>query len=75
MKEDPNIKFVAAAEFWDVNTAHIVEQMLIANGIEAIVMGDVSPYPVINIVDPVKVMVQEKDLEQAQELIGQSSIQ
>lgn len=61
---------VKVAEFNDPLTAHIVAQMLIANGIDATVVGDVSPYPALNVIDLVKVMVLEKDLEDAKALIA-----
>ena len=73
MENEDNMPLVKAAEFSDVNTAHIVEQMLIANGVQATVMGDVSPYPVITLNFPVKLMVLEKDLEKALALIEQNA--
>ena len=71
-KEENGNDLVAVAEFYDVTTAHIVEQMLIANGIEATVMGEVSPYPALNVSDPIKLMILKKDLEKAKGLIEES---
>ncbi len=71
-KEENGNDLVAVAEFYDVTTAHIVEQMLIANGIEATVMGEVSPYPALNVSDPIKLMILKKDLERAKGLIEES---
>ena len=71
-KEENDNDLVAVAEFYDVTTAHIVEQMLIANGIEATVMGEVSPYPALNVSDPIKLMILKKDLEKAKGLIEES---
>ena len=69
-KSNDKMDLVKVAEFNDPLMAHIVEQMLIANGIEATVVGDVSPYPALNVIDLVKVMVLEKDLEAAKALIA-----
>ena len=71
-KEENGSDLVAVAEFYDVTTAHIVEQMLIANGIEATVMGEVSPYPALNVSDPIKLMILKKDLDKAKGLIEES---
>ncbi len=71
-KEENGNDLVAVAEFYDVTTAHIVEQMLIANGIEATVMGEVSPYPALNVSDPIKLMILKKDLDKAKGLIEES---
>ena len=71
-KEENGNDLVAVAEFYDVTTAHIVEQMLVANGIEATVMGEVSPYPALNVSDPIKLMILKKDLEKAKGLIEES---
>ena len=69
-KSNDKMDLVKVAEFNDPLMAHIVEQMLIANGIDATVVGDVSPYPALNVIDPVKVMALEKDLEAAKALIA-----
>ena len=71
-KEENGNDLVAVAEFYDVTTAHIVEQMLIANGIEATVMGEVSPYHALNVSDPIKLMILKKDLDKAKGLIEES---
>ena len=71
-KEENGNSLVAVAEFYDITTAHIVEQMLIANGIEATVMGEVSPYPALNVSDPIKLMILKKDLDKAKGLIEES---
>lgn len=71
-KEENGNDLVAVAEFHDAITAHIVEQMLISNGIEATVMGEVSPYPALNVSDPIKLMIHKKDFEKAKELIEES---
>ena len=71
-EKDDTMELVKVAEFYDVTTAHIVEQMLIANGIEATVVGEVSPYPALNVNDPVKLMILKKDLEQAKKLLEET---
>ena len=69
--EENSQKLVIVDEFTDLMTAHIVAQRLIAAGIEATVVGGNSPYPPINIVDPVCVMVLEEDEARALEVLSE----
>ena len=61
---------VTVAEFTDAAVAHITQQMLIANGIEAEVIGEVSAYPCFNSVSSIKVVVNPEDREAAENLIA-----
>lgn len=61
---------VTVAEFTDATVAHITQQMLIANGIQAEVIGEVSSYPCFNSVSSVKVVVNPEDREAAENLIA-----
>lgn len=65
-------KLVTVAEFTDLMTAHIVAQRLIADGINATVTGESSPYPPLSVVDPIRVMVLEEDESRARELLSEA---
>ena len=56
-------------EYNDTLAAEITAAMLRSNGIDATVAGGVSSYPCMNLVDPVKVMVRESDLDVARKLL------
>lgn len=60
---------VTVAEFNDASSAHITAEMLISNGIDATVTGDVSSYPCFNFANPVKVLVRESDKDKALSLL------
>ena len=59
-------------EYNDTLTAEITASMLRSNGIDATVTGGVSSYPCMNLVDPVKVLVREEDLDAARKLLQDS---
>lgn len=65
-------ELVTVAELSDRTIAHIIQQMLIANGIAAEVIGEVSSYPCFNSVSAVKVVVNPEDKEAALTLIEES---
>lgn len=67
MTED---RLVSVAQFSDPTLARITQQMLIANGIEAEVIGEVSSYPCFNSASLVKVVVNPQDKETAEQLIS-----
>lgn len=67
MTED---RLVSVAQFSDPTLARITQQMLIANGIEAEVIGEVSSYPCFNNASLVKVVVNPQDKEMAEQLIS-----
>ena len=69
--EENSQKLVTVAEFTDLMTAHIVAQRLIAEGIEATVVGGSSPYPPLSIIDPIQVMVLEEDESRAREILAE----
>ena len=62
-------KLVCVGEYNDRISATIVSEMLISNGIDATVVGDVSSYPCFNTIDPVRVLVRESDAESAEKLM------
>jgi len=50
--------------------AHIIEGMLRENGIPAMVFGEVSSYPSMNMVDAIEVKVNPEDFDAAMALIN-----
>lgn len=63
-------EFKTVMTFSDPVSAHIIEGMLRDNGIPAMVFGEVSSYPSMNILDAIEVKVNAEDYDAALELIN-----
>lgn len=68
-QEEENETFVTVAECKDVESAHIIRDLLESNGIEAITFGESSPAFLGNV--PVRVLTRRKDKEAAEKLINE----
>lgn len=66
--KDGEFKTVMACS--DPVKAHIIEGMLRENGIPAMVFGEISSYPSINLLDAIEVKVNAEDYDAALELIN-----
>ena len=68
INEEEN-SYVTVAECKDVKSAHIIKNLLAANGIEATTYGESSPKYLGDV--PVRVIVKRKDKEAAEKLINE----
>lgn len=69
-KRDEEVNsYVTVAECKDVESAHIIKNLLESNGIEATTYGESSPEFLGNV--PVRVIVRKKDKEAAEKLINE----
>lgn len=65
--KDGEFKTVMACS--DPVKAHIIEGMLRENGIPAMVFGEISSYPSMNLLDAIEVKVNAEDFDEAMKLI------
>ncbi len=63
-------EFKTVMTFNDPVSAHIIEGMLRENGIPAMVFGEVSSYPSMNLLDAIEVKVNAEDYDAALQLIN-----
>lgn len=63
-------EFKTVMKFSDPVSAHIIEGMLRENGIPAMVFGETSSYPCMNILDAIEVKVNAEDYDDAMALIN-----
>lgn len=66
-------EFKTVMTFNNPVSAHIIEGMLRENGIPAMVFGEISPYPSMNLLDAIEVKVNAEDYDAALELINSPS--
>ena len=62
-------EYKTVARFTDPVSAHIAEGMLLENGIPAVVFGEVSSYPSLNVMDSIELKVFEADYDAAMALL------
>lgn len=67
--KEENDTFVTVAECKDVESAHIIKDLLESNGIEVMTFGESSPAFLGNV--PVRVLVRRKDKEAAEKIINE----
>ena len=63
-------EYKTVARYADAVSAHIAEGMLLENGIPAVVFGEVSSYPSLNVMDSIELKVFEANYEKALELLN-----
>lgn len=66
-------KLVTIAEYSKEIEADMIVEMLNANGIKAVTIGSVHTHPYFNAIDPIKVMVNAADCENASRLINRTT--
>ena len=66
-------EYKTVARFSEATAAHIAEGMLLENGIPAVVFGEVSSYPCMNLVDPIELKVFAEDYEKALALLSEEN--
>ncbi|MBO7117090.1 MAG: DUF2007 domain-containing protein [Bacteroidales bacterium] len=66
-------EYKTVARYTDAVSAHIAEGMLLENGIPAVVFGEVSSYPSLNVMDSIELKVFEADYETALALLNAPS--
>ena len=63
-------EYKTVARYADAVSAHIAEGMLLENGIPAVVFGEVSSYPSLNVMDSIELKVFEADYDAAMALLA-----
>jgi hypothetical protein len=68
IKDDGSLDLVELASFVNVSEAEMVQELLEQNEIETIVQGEIDPIGIASRAESTKLLVEKKDLAQAQEL-------
>jgi hypothetical protein len=68
IEDDDSLDLVKLASFANVSEAEMIQELLELNGIETIVQGEIDPIGIASRAELTKLLVEKKDLTQAQEL-------
>jgi hypothetical protein len=68
IEDEDSLDLVELASFTNVSEAEMVQELLEQNGIETIVQGEIDPIGIASRAESTRLLVEKKDLAQAQEL-------